>query len=292
MFKARKICIVLTTRGNYAKMRSVIEYFSRDIRVELQLVVGKNLKTSRYGNYIDKIKEDGFFINDIVDYLQPKDDLYSMSLSAGILTSKLSKIFNNLKPDIVLVIADRYEALSVAHAATCMNCFIAHLEGGEVSGSIDERIRHSITKLSHIHFPSNKESAQRIMKMGESEDSIYICGSPSIDLIKDLDFGNFKETENVISKYSDKKFSLKNEYLVISQHPVVTESQDSSFQILQTLKSLKKFKVPIIWLLPNMDSGQKDIVKELQNFKNSQEIIAIPSLQMEHYAILLKNSLF
>ena len=166
MINVRKIAVVLTTRGNYAKMRSVLSFISNDRRLELQLVVGKNLKTSRYGNYVKEIIKDGFQIRAIVDYLEDEDSLKSMTHSAGTLTSKLSIIFEDLKPDIVMVIADRYEALSIAHAATCMNCFIAHLEGGEISGSIDERIRHAITKLSHLHFPSNKDSASRIIKMG------------------------------------------------------------------------------------------------------------------------------
>ena len=123
-----------------------------------------------------------------------------MSIASGTEQIQFSKLISKLKPDIVFITADRFESLSFAQSALCMNCLIAHLEGGEVSGSIDERIRHAITKLSHIHFVSNKESAKRVLKMGEEEKNIIISGNPSIDLINKIDFNDLEDLNNYLRK--------------------------------------------------------------------------------------------
>ena len=167
----RKILVPLTTRGNYAKTKSLLIALRNHPDIELQLVVGGILLAPDYNDFIDVIRSDGFYITGTIRY--PADGGTPSCIgfaSAKCMHSSIS-LFQDLVPDFVFVIADRYESLSIASAALCLNIRIAHLEGGEVSGSIDERIRHAITKLSHLHFVSNELASDRVIKMGENQDS-------------------------------------------------------------------------------------------------------------------------
>jgi len=287
----RKVCIVLTTRGNYAKMKSTIGEIDADPRLKLQLVVGGGILLDRYGEYCTHIEKDGFNIAERVKFLVDGDSSESMAMSAGLATLNLSQTFARLRPDIVLVIADRYESLSVAHAAMCMNINIAHLEGGEISGSIDERIRHAITKLSHLHFPATHEAAERISNMGESTDSILTTGTLSLDLISRLAFADTRLLKDFLDlQGSGDEVDIEGDYLVVSQHSVVTESTESIDQMSATLDAITKIQMPVIWILPNMDVGESSAAAVLSRKNSNLKIRKIVSIPMELYALLLKNS--
>ncbi len=287
---ARKICVVLTTRGNYAKLKSTMLAVEKDLFLNLQIVVAGGILLDRYGNYGNLIERDGFRINDSVPFLLNGDSPEVLSISSGLATLELSRSFARLKPDIVFVIADRYEALSIAHASICMNIPIAHLEGGEISGSIDERIRHAITKLSHLHLPANEDAAQRIIRMGEPKDNVVVCGTPSLDLLQD----NLRLDITLIQNYLDNRsrgasISISEEYIVVSQHPVFTENESAEEQMLITLESVRKIGLPIIWILPNMDAGESSAAKVLSS-DSINKLAIIESLPMEFYANLLSHS--
>jgi len=287
----RKVCIVLTTRGNYAKMKSTIREIDADPRLKLQLVVAGGILLDRYGEYCTHIENDGFTIAERVRFLVDGDSSESMAMSAGLATLNLSQTFARLRPDIVLVIADRYESLSVAHAAMCMNINIAHLEGGEISGSIDERIRHAITKLSHLHFPASHEAAERIKNMGESKDSIITTGTPSLDLISELDFADTRLLKEFLDVHGfGDEIDIGDDYLVVSQHSVVTESTDSIDQMSATLNAITKIQMPVVWILPNMDVGESSAAAVLSTKNSNLKVRKIVSIPMELYALLLKNS--
>ena len=220
----RYICVVLTTRGNYAKMKSTMQAIQSIKELKLQVVVGGKLLDNTYDSFLKSIKEDGFIIDRELDYIEGDGSLYAVSKSAGKCTALFVDVLSELNPNIVIIIADRYEALSLAHASLCMNIHIAHLEGGEISGSIDERIRHAITKLSHIHFPSNKVSAGRLIKMGEKPDTIHVIGTPSLDQIENFDLSTLSFLLESKEYHCLKDVVYNNDgYIVVSQHPVVTE---------------------------------------------------------------------
>jgi len=288
----RKICIVLTTRGNYAKLKSTIRAISSHPSLELQIILAGGITLSRYGDYSRHIEGDGFTINEKIPFLIAGDSLEAMAMSAGIATMELGRAFERLKPEIVMVIADRYEALSVAHAALCSNKIIAHLEGGEISGSIDERIRHAITKLSHIHFPANYDSARRIERMGEPINSIFTVGTPSLDLISSIEF----ESIEYFTRFQDEHgkgdlVDLNKDYLVVSQHSVVTESMCYRQQIQDTLDAVNDIGLPVVWVLPNMDAGESSALEVLNNrVRTGVPIMVFASLPMELYAPLICNS--
>ncbi len=290
--KKRKICIPISTRGNYGKLKSTLRSIEKNNNLEYQLIIAGGLVLSSYGNFREIIKEDGFNIAGELPFLLDGDSIENISISAGLAQMQFSRLLERLKPDIVFITADRFEALSFAQTALCMNKTIAHLEGGEVSGSIDERIRHAITKLSHIHFVSNKESAERVRLMGENEKNIVISGNPSIDLINKINVNDTSNLEHFL-KVQNINFNISNPYLVISQHPVVTEIHETFNQIKNTYEALDKFNIPKFWILPNIDAGNSSAFKFLQKNiqKSKYPLFLINSMPLELYATLISNSM-
>lgn len=287
----RKICIPISTRGNYGKLKSTLRSIERNRNLEYQLIIAGGLVLSRYGNFREIIIEDGFNIDGELPFLLDGDSTENISISAGLAQMQFSRILERLNPDIVFITADRFEALSFAQTALCMNKTIAHLEGGEVSGSIDERIRHAITKLSHIHFVSNKESAERVRLMGEDTKNIIVSGNPSIDLVNKIDVNNTSKLKKFLKELNI-NFNILNPYLVISQHPVVTEINESFNQVKNTFDALDSFNMPIFWILPNIDAGNSSAHNFLKkNIKNSKyPVFLINSMPLELYATLISNS--
>lgn len=291
--KKRKICIVLTVRGNYAKMKSIMREIKKHPNCELQLVVGGAVILHKFGNPINIIEADGFEINEMVHFLVEGGKPITMAKSTGLAIVELSTVFENLRPDIVMAIADRFEALAVAVAASYMNIPVAHLEGGELSGSIDESIRHAITKLSHIHFVATQKSRERVIKMGEDPQNVYVVGSPTIDLIRGL---NLELDFDVFEKYGGVGAFIpvtKNNYIVVSQHPVTTEYEQAGEQIQETLHAINDVNMPTLWLWPNMDAGTDEISKGIRKFREKYQpkhIHFFKNFAFEDYAKLINNA--
>ena len=287
-----KICVVLTTRGNYAKMKSTMKAILACSESDLQVIVGGGILLTRYGDYPKLIEADGFRVDRRVDFLEEGDTLGAMTRSAGLATIKMGTAFEELQPDVVLVIADRYEALSIALAAVCMNIPIAHLEGGEVSGSIDESLRHAVTKLAHLHFPANREAADRIRRLGEPESSIVVVGSPSLDLLVALDLTDLSVLDRAQQLDGEGGMvDFKRDYVVVSQHPVVTEYERGLHHLHETALAIEELGMPTVWLWPNMDAGAEEVTQAVRDFcARHPGIHHFKSLPMESYAVLLKNA--
>jgi UDP-hydrolysing UDP-N-acetyl-D-glucosamine 2-epimerase len=193
-----------------------------------------------------------------------------MAKSTGLGLMDASMIFNNLKPEMLVVVGDRFEMMSVTLAAAYMNIRIIHTMGGEVTGTIDESIRHAITKFAHIHFPANEDSRQRIIKMGEDEKYVFNVGCPRTDLVADELKNNSHETlKDLFEDYGGvgKEFNLSQPYLLVSQHSVTTEYDDSRYQIEETLKALDELQLPTIMLWPNADAGGDNISKGIRTYR-------------------------
>ncbi|MCF8106053.1 MAG: UDP-N-acetylglucosamine 2-epimerase [Desulfohalobiaceae bacterium] len=288
----KKICIVLTVRGNYSKMKSLMREIENDPDLELQLVAGGAVILHKYGNPVNLIREDGFKVDETIHFLVEGGRTITMAKSTGLAIVELSTVFENLKPDVVVSIADRFEALAVAVAASYMNIPVAHLEGGELSGSIDESIRHAITKLSHLHFTATAKSAERVVRMGEDPDSVFVVGTPTLDLLDGLDLS---PDFDVFAKYAGvgPRFSIeKGDYLLAIQHPVTTEFHLARSQITETLHALHDLDLPVLWLWPNMDAGTDEISKGIRPFRETfrpSKIHFFKNFSFEDYARLLKN---
>ena len=254
--KKRKICVIITARPSYSRVRTALLAINEHPELELQLVVAASALLDRYGSTINYIEADGFKIAGKVFMVIEGSTLTSSAKTTGIGIMDLATTFDNLKPDMVCTIGDRYETMATAIAASYMNIPLVHIQGGEVTGNIDEKVRHAITKLSDLHLVSNDDAKQRLIKMGEYEDKIHITGCPSIDIAKqvldhsELDFDPCQKYGGV-GKYID----TSKDYLVVMQHPVTTEFEMSKSQAETLIKIIHELNIPVFWFWPNPDAG-------------------------------------
>ncbi|RLB87278.1 MAG: UDP-N-acetylglucosamine 2-epimerase (hydrolyzing), partial [Deltaproteobacteria bacterium] len=189
----RKICVVTGNRSEYSKLKPVMKAIREHSDLELILIATASHLLDDFGKTVEVIKKDGFKIDSVARTVAAGEDLVSMAKSVGLCTLELSTLFDLYKPDVVLISGDRFDALGAAISAALMNIPLAHIEGGEVSGTIDESIRHAITKFAHIHFPATAKSAERIIKMGERPDRVFNVGCPAVDIILSIDIGSREE---------------------------------------------------------------------------------------------------
>lgn len=290
----KRICIIITTRGNYAKMKSVIKAISGAPDLELQIIVGGGAVLPKYGNILQTINGNDIRVDRVIHFLVEGENPVTMAKSAGIALMEFTTAFENLKPDVVLVIADRFECLPIAMAASYMNIPIAHVEGGEVSGSIDESVRHAITKLSHLHLPATEGAAKRIERMGEDPATIFPVGCTSLDVFREMDLNDLAPVMTLQKKSGvGKQLDLKRPYLVVIQHPVTTEYQQNMRHVNETIKAIDSLRMPTVWIWPNMDAGSDGISKGIRVFReqrNPDYIHFFKSLPIEYYGPLLNNA--
>ena len=294
MNKKRKICFVINSRANYGRVKNLLINLNKKKKVNLQIILGASGVLYKFGQLSKLIKADGLNITDSFYSIIEGENLVTMSKSAGLTILELTNIFNKIKPDVVVVLADRFENLPVAICASYMNIPLAHIQGGETTGSIDEKVRHAITKLSDLHFASTNRSKNFIIKMGENSKKVFNTGCPSIDIAK-----------KIISKKDNKfldhigigsKIKKNDDYIVVLQHPVTTEIKSTGFQIDQTINAVKhicqKNKIKAIWFWPNVDAGTDIISKKLRIFRekyNPDYISFVKNLSPEKYLRVLNN---
>src|SRR4051812_47975484 len=232
----RKICVVITARPSYSRVKTALQAIKDHPALELQLVVAASALLDRYGSAINFIEKDGFEITAKVFNVLEGENLTAAAKTTGIGILELSTVFDNIKPDIIVTIADRFETMATAISAAFMNIPLAHIQGGEVTGNIDEKVRHSITKLADYHFASSENARDRIIKLGEDPQMVFNTGCPSIDLAqeildkKQLGFDPYEKYGGVGSRPD-----LSKGYIVVMQHPVTNEYQESRKQIEATL---------------------------------------------------------
>ena len=270
----RKICIVVTARPSYSRIKTVLESIRDHKDLELQFVVGASALLERYGPVIDVIKSDGFSPDAEVHVVLEGEIPVAAAKSTGIAVSELATTFNNLNPDIVVSVADRYETIATAIAASYMNIPVAHVQGGEISGSIDEKVRHAVTKLSNVHFVSNKIAAERVIRMGEVPETVFVTGCPSIDLASRVINNGKSNLTHILEKYSGvgQPIDLSKGYIMVLQHPVTTEYNDSLEQIRATLQAIEELGIPTLWFWPNVDAGSDLISKGIRQFRETKGV--------------------
>jgi UDP-hydrolysing UDP-N-acetyl-D-glucosamine 2-epimerase len=268
----RKICVVVTARPSYSRIRTALRAIEQHPDLELQLVVAASALLDRYGNAIQAIEHDGFPIAARVYMVVEGENLVTSAKSTGLGLVELATVFDNLKPDAVVTIADRYETLANAVAASYMNIPVVHVQGGEVTGSIDEKVRHAVTKLSNLHLVSTTAAAERVKKLGESPETVVVTGCPSIDIAAEvvakpaLDFDPFVKYGGV-----GPNTDLSKGYLVVMQHPVTTEYEEARRQVDETLYAVKGIGLPVLWFWPNVDAGSDGTSKGIRVFREREK---------------------
>jgi UDP-hydrolysing UDP-N-acetyl-D-glucosamine 2-epimerase len=264
----RKVCVVVTARPSYSRIKTALKAINQHPDLELQLVVAASALLERYGSAVQYIEEDGFEIAARVYMVLEGENLAAMAKTTGLGLLELATVFDNLKPDVVVTIADRYETLATAVAASYMNIPVAHVQGGEVTGSIDEKVRHAVTKLADLHFVCSKKAAERVIRMGEDPARVFMTGCPSVDLaaeiLKDpgLNFDPLKRYGGVGAQVD-----ISNGYVVVMQHPVTTEYEQARDHILETLHAVQEIGQPALWFWPNVDAGSDGTSGGIRSFR-------------------------
>jgi UDP-hydrolysing UDP-N-acetyl-D-glucosamine 2-epimerase len=269
----RKICIVIGSRANYSSIKSVMRAVKAHPDLELQLVVGASALLDRFGSVVDLIEADGFTPVARVTMIVEGETPATMAKSTGLGLLELPTILEMLRPDIVVSVGDRFETMATAIAASYMNIPVAHTMGGEISGTIDESIRHAVTKLSHVHFPANAAAAERIIRMGEAPETVHTVGCPRIDLVAEIAKadGGIPHAEWLTREGVGAHVDLTQPFLLVNQHPVTTEYGHGKEQIWETLMALDELKIPTIMLWPNVDAGSEDIASGMRTFREKHD---------------------
>ena len=295
--KNRKICVVINNRANYARIKYFLKSAKSMNKIDLQIIVGASANLNRYGDLSKIMKKDGFKPKYNISTIVEGENPISMAKSTALSIIELSSIFERIKPDIVLTVADRFETLATAIASSYLNIFLAHTQGGEVSGSIDESVRHSITKLAHIHFPATKRSKKFLLNLGENKNKIFLTGCPSIDILKNEKLNLKKDfIQKINNTKTNGNLNFDQKYIVLMQHPVTTEYLNAKSQIKETIKAameLVKQNYQILWLWPNIDAGSDIFSKEIRKFreknKKIKNILFYKNFSPEEYAVILNN---
>lgn len=262
----RRVCFVVNSRANYARIKTAILACMNHKDLETFVIVGASGVLYRFGNVAELIEADGIKIESKLYTVVEGNDPIAMAKTTGLSLIDLAQEFHRIKPSVVVTVADRYETIATAIAASYMNIPVAHTQGGEITGSIDESVRHAITKLSHIHFPATKNAAEVLRKLGESPDKIFWVGCPALDLAHEVPH---ESIDSVMRKYHGVGNSLdfSKPFILVSQHPVTTEFMDARQQIEQTLQAVLASKIQAIWLWPNVDSGSDALSKRIREFR-------------------------
>lgn len=277
----RRIFIVIERRADYSRYRPILQKLKEDPFFEIYLVVTGICLLETHGKDINYIRDDGFEINAEIPMFDEKGEdtgaemVRAMSRVMFDLVNELEKA----KPDLVLSGFDIGGNFAVTVAAAHMNIPVAHIQGGEVTGSIDESIRHAMSKFAHIHFPATELSKQRLIRMGEKPELIFTVGCPSVDVLVDTPVIPKEEVEKALD------VDLSKPTLLMIQHPVTSECMNSFDQIKETIEAIKESKIQCIVLLPNNDAGHSKIIKYIK----ANDVRWFPSLSTELFINLYRN---
>jgi UDP-hydrolysing UDP-N-acetyl-D-glucosamine 2-epimerase len=269
----RKIAIVVGSRANYSSIKSVMRAVKAHPDLQLQLIVAASALLDRFGSVVDVIEADGFEPNAKVTMIVEGETPATMAKSTGLGLLELPTMFELLKPDVVVSVGDRFETMATAIAAAYMNIAVAHTMGGEISGTIDESIRHAVTKLAHVHFPANDAAADRIIRMGEAPDTVFSVGCPRIDLVAEIAHGQsgIPHAEQLTREGVGAHVDPTKPFLLVNQHPVTTEYGHGKGQIWETLEALDELKMPTMMMWPNVDAGSEDIATGMRTFRENRK---------------------
>jgi UDP-hydrolysing UDP-N-acetyl-D-glucosamine 2-epimerase len=290
----KKICVVIGSRANYSSIKSAMSAIAAHPKLELQVVAAASALLDRYGAVVNLIERDGFGIAARVHMLVEGETPATMAKSTGLGLMELASVWERLQPDIVVTVGDRFETMATTLAAAYMNLPIAHTMGGEVSGTIDESIRHAVTKFAHVHFPASRDAANRIERLGERADMIFCVGCPRIDLVADVlrdhttaDFSKLFEFGVGDMLNPDRPF------VIVSQHPVTTEYGQGEKQITATLSAVRSLGLQTIVLWPNADAGSEDIARGIRKWRehgHAQQMHFFKNLPIESYIRLMRET--
>jgi UDP-hydrolysing UDP-N-acetyl-D-glucosamine 2-epimerase len=290
----KKICTVIGSRANYSSIKSAMRAIQKHSELELQLVCVASALLDRYGQVVNLIERDGFKVDEKLHILVEGETPATMVKSTGMGLIELSSVFDRLKPDVVITVGDRFETMATTLAAAYMNIPVAHTMGGEVSGTIDESIRHAVTKFAHIHFPASRDAAERIVKLGERPEMVFRVGCPRIDLVAEIiDHDGNGMDKNIFELGVGAPIDLSKPFVIVSQHPVTTEYGAGERQITATLAAVKECGLAAVVLWPNADAGSEDIARGIRKWRehgSAEDMHFFKNLPIETYVRLMRRA--
>lgn len=279
---SKKILFLTGTRADFGKMHPLMNKVEVSDQFECHVFITGMHMLSKYGSTYKEVEKKGY--KNIYKYINQTDDnKMDIILSNTILG--LSNYVQELKPDLIVVHGDRLEALAGAIVGALNNILVAHVEGGEISGTIDELMRHSITKLAHLHLVANEEAKKRVIQLGEKKENIFIIGSPDIDIMMNEDLPSLCETK---SRY-DLDF---DNYAILLYHPVTTKLDSLSQNVEELIDAIVESKKNYIVVYPNNDEGSDIVINQYNNLNNKENFKLFPSIRFEHFLTLLRNASF
>lgn len=279
----RKIAVITGTRAEYGLSRTIFEAIQAHPDLALDIIVTGMHLMEEFGHSVDIIQQDGFGITYRTDVVQKGDSGYDMAIALGENIIKIASILKKTPPDIFLTLTDLGHTLAGAIAAAHLNIPVAHVHGGDISGSIDETIRHATTKLSHIHFPASRLSAERIKNMGEESWRIFMVGAPGVDEIRK---SKLTAKEALFRHYG---IGPDEDYLLIVQHPVTTEEAVRD-QIRETISAIQTLGKRSIIIYPNADAGGRAIIEEYEALKSNDLCSIYKTVPRADYLSLLNHA--
>lgn len=285
----RKICVVTGSRAEYGILRTLISAIKNDPELELQIIATNQHLSKLQGETYKEIERDGFTIDCKVymadDEAADNTNTTAKSISRGV--AGFADAFDLLKPDMLLILGDRYEMLAVASTALIYKIPIAHLHGGEITeGAFDDAIRHAITKMSHLHFTSTEVYRKRVIQLGEQPERVFNVGALGVENILKTDFMTKEEIERSLN------FKLTDKCFLCTYHPVTLSNMSSDVQVINLLKALDSYRdYHIIFTYSNSDTNSQIIIKSIQEYvdRNTGRCMFIPSLGQRRYFSVLKN---
>ena len=254
----KKVLYITGTRADYGLMHNTLELLDKDDNIHLDVAVTGMHLMEEFGYSLNEIKKDNFMLH-VINQTFLKDNEQSMSEFIGNLIVDLTRLMVDLNPDIVLLLGDRGEMLAGAIVASYLQIPVAHIHGGDVSSTVDDSARHAITKLSNIHFPATEKSASRIKQMGENPENIFVVGAPGLDSI-------IKLKDNIDENYLKEKYNIKKDFVLVLQHPVSLEVEDSAYQIKQTLDAVTATDYQVLLVFPNADAGGRAMIEVINQY--------------------------
>jgi UDP-hydrolysing UDP-N-acetyl-D-glucosamine 2-epimerase len=281
----KKILYISGTRADYGLMQSTLRSINNDPKLKLEIIATGMHLMEEFGTTLKEIKKDGFTYHS-VEAKYEEDDQSSMVEFIGVLLQKLPSLIKDINPDIILLLGDRGEMLAGAITGTYLGLPVAHIHGGEVSSTVDDFTRHAITKLAHIHFPATELSAQRIFKMGETQETIFVTGAPGLDSILHEEL---MEPENIARNYG---LDLSKPIIIVIQHPVSMEVENACDQIRQTLEAIIDLNFQSVIIYPNSDAGGRkmiEVIKSYEFYQNIKTYKSIPIIEASSFRLPVVN---
>lgn len=289
----RSICFPITSRIHYARQKNLLEKLRKNPKLNLQIIVGGSVLLDKYGErFLPAIQKSGLRIDDVLFNVVDGGSHIAMAKTAGLTALEFANSLHKLNPDIVLIRGDRFEQLAIAMVAAYLNKTIVHIEGGDVSGTIDEHVRHAITKLSHVHLVTNEDSRRRVIQMGENPKLVFNVGSPEVEFASLVDL---KRDGRVVNKTgAGPLIDVKKPFLMVLQHPVTTEKNNRQ-NTGNLLKAVDALNVPAIWFWPNSDAGTNEVAKAIRVYREqgllkNNKIRFVTDLLPEDFIGLLRRA--